>query len=229
MASLVLDAGTLRTAADAGFALTALYAVFLLVGALRGRGAAAPSGIAAWSAEMDAHEEYPAGHGERVAGFAVALAQHYDLPQATVDAIHEAGLLHDVGELEMGFIAQPGALTPDETTEVWQHPVIGERLLIEAGYPDAAAIVRHHHEHWDGTGYPDRLRGEAIPLPARLLAVADAYEAFCHDRPYRPGYGSAGAIEELKRRAGTSLDPQVVQIFLSLQDGDLPDPVSVEF
>jgi HD-GYP domain-containing protein (c-di-GMP phosphodiesterase class II) len=227
---VVIDAETLRAASYVGFALTVIYAGWLLVTVLRGRQAGdGPTGVMAWSRQMDDVEGYPPGHGERVAAYAVALGEKYGLDAETIDALHHAGLLHDVGELEMTFLAQPGALTADETTQLWQHPIIGEQLLREAGLETAAPIVRHHHERWDGTGYPDRLRGEAIPLPARILAVADAFEAFTHDRPYRPGFGPAGALEEIKRRAGTLLDPQVVAVFCQLQDADVPEPVSVEF
>jgi HD-GYP domain-containing protein (c-di-GMP phosphodiesterase class II) len=227
---VVLDASTLRAASYVGFALTALYAAWMLITIRRDRrGGDHATGVIAWSRQMDDVEGYPPGHGERVAAYAVALGDKYGLDPETVDALHHAGLLHDIGELEMTFLAQPGALTADETTQLWTHPLIGEQMLQEAGYEAAAAIVRHHHERWDGSGYPDRLRGEAIPLPARILAVADAYEAFCHDRPYRPGFGTDGALEEIKRRSGTLLDPQVVAVFCQLQDADAPDPVSVEF
>ncbi|MBC7542157.1 MAG: HD domain-containing protein [Candidatus Sericytochromatia bacterium] len=230
MPSLVLDAPTLRVASYVMFSGTVLYAAKVLVAALRGRsGTAATTGVLGWSAQMDEIEGYPPGHGERVAALAVAMAERYGLGQATADALHMAGLLHDVGELEMGFIAQPGALTAEETTLLWSHPIIGARMVAEAGYEAAGAIIRHHHERWDGTGYPDRLRGEAIPLPARILAVADVYEAFCHDRPYRPGVGADGALAELKRRAGTLLDPQVVQVFCTLQDGLAGDSPGGEF
>jgi HD-GYP domain-containing protein (c-di-GMP phosphodiesterase class II) len=227
---VVLDASILKAASYVGFALTVMYAGWLLVSTLRGRNDGdAASGLVGWSRQMDDVEGYPPGHGERVAAYAVAMGETYGLDAETIDALHHAGLLHDVGELEMTFLSQPGALTADETTMLWQHPGIGERLLQEAGLDAAAAIVRHHHERWDGTGYPDRLRGEAIPLPARILAVADAYEAFCHDRPYRPGFGTDGALEEVRRRSGTLLDPQVVAVFCQAQETASPEPVSVEF
>ena len=230
MPSLVLDAPTLRMASYVMFGGTLAYAASVVVSALRAqRGDAPATGVLGWSAQMDAVEGYPPGHGERVAAFAVAMADRYGLSQEVSDALHMAGLLHDVGELDMAFIAQQGALTAEETTTLWTHPVVGAQMVEEAGYPEAAAIIRHHHERWDGAGYPDRLRGEAIPLTARILAVADCYEAFCHDRPYRPGFGPDQALDEVKRRAGILLDPQVVQIFCALQDGAAPDPVSVEF
>ncbi len=227
---MVLDASILRAASYVGFAGTFAYAGWLVVDAVRGRagGGGDATGLVAWSRQMDDVEGYPPGHGERVAAHAVAIAERYSLDAATIDALHHAGLLHDIGELDMTFLAQPGALTPDETSQLWTHPALGEQWLQEAGYEAAAAIVRHHHERWDGSGYPDRLRGEAIPLPARILAVADTFEAFSHDRPYRPAFGPEGALEEIKRRAGAILDPQVVAVFCQGQELTA-DPVSVEF
>lgn len=227
---MVLDSAILKGASYVGFALTLAYAGWLLVSTLRGRDEGeAATGLVAWSRQMDDAEGYPPGHGERVAAHAVALGERYGLDAETLDALHHAGLLHDIGELDMTFLSQPGALTADETTLLWQHPGIGADWIAEQGLEAAAAIVRHHHERWDGSGYPDRLRGEAIPLPARILAVADAFEAFSHDRPYRPGYGPDGALDEVRRRAGTLLDPQVVAVFCQVQETADPEPVSVEF
>lgn len=229
--SLVLDGDTLRTISYLFFALSGLYAVYLAIRAWRDRQAGeAGSGLEAWSLQMDEAEGYPAGHGARVAAHALAIGERYGLEDETLEALRVAGLLHDIGQVGMGFVAQPGALTAEETTLLWEHPVIGEQWLVAQGYDEAGAMVRHHHERWDGGGYPDRLRGEAIPLPARILAVADAFEAFQHDRPYRQGFDAEVARDEIRRRAGTAYDPQVVQVFLSLQEEETDfQPAAVEF
>jgi HD-GYP domain-containing protein (c-di-GMP phosphodiesterase class II) len=115
------------------------------------------------------------------------------------------------------ILLKPGALTDEEWKEMRRHPVIGYNMLRSTSFLDPSLpIVRHHHERWDGTGYPDGLRGEAIPLPARLFAVVDAYDAITADRPYRRGAPHSAAIETILRDAGTHFDPHMAAAFAEM-------------
>ena len=128
-----------------------------------------------------------------------------------------AGLLHDIGKLavEDRILRKAGPLTPEEREAIKQHPVVGAAILGSAGsFAALVPAVRHHHERFDGTGYPDGLAGEAIPVEARILAVADAFDAMTSDRPYRPALARDVACERLIRGRGTQFDPGVVDTFL---------------
>jgi HD-GYP domain-containing protein (c-di-GMP phosphodiesterase class II) len=124
-----------------------------------------------------------------------------------------AGLLHDIGKIGVpdSILSKPGPLTADEWAQVRAHPEIGANLLTAPGLADVRAWILAHHERPDGTGYPFGLRGDAIPLEARILAVADAFEAIQADRSYRPGRPQAEAIAELRRCSGSQFDPEVVE------------------
>jgi len=138
------------------------------------------------------------------------------LPAADMDAIRFGGFLHDIGKIGVRdtVLLKPGRLTEEEFAEIHRHPEIGDaivrplRLLAKE-----REIIRFHHERFDGKGYPDGLRGEEIPVLARILAVADAYDAMTSNRPYRTRRTHAFALEELRRCAGTQFDPQVVSAF----------------
>ena len=129
-------------------------------------------------------------------------------------------MLHDLGKLAIpdAVLHKPGALDDAEWQEIRRHPEVGARILTHAGLSDVAAWVYAHHERLDGTGYPLGLAGEEIPLEARILAVADAYEAMIADRPYRAGMDAAAAIAELLACAGSQFDPAVVEAFLPTVD-----------
>lgn len=164
----------------------------------------------------DLRDAYTAGHSERVSGWVEAVARGLGCRDAEVRQIRWAALLHDIGKLGTpdAILRKPGRLTDAEFTEMRQHPAAGEKILtpVERMRP-VAKIVRHHHERWDGTGYPDGLRGDAIPLGARVLSVVDAYSAMVDERPYKSARPPAEAIEELQRCAGTHFDPRVVEVF----------------
>ena len=170
---------------------------------------------------MDEFESYAHPHATRVAALADALASHFRLSRADRSSIVFAALLHDLGEMTMNrdYIKRAGPLNEAERLDLQRHPVIGEQEAARAGGDRAVQLlVRWHQEWWDGSGYPDALRGEQIPLGARILRVADAYAALTDARPFRPAGTEGEARKHLTLWAGLEFDPQVVRAFLSLRD-----------
>ena len=155
-------------------------------------------------------------HSRRVARFAEVTARELGLPDHIVGRIRLAGLLHDIGksELPAEILEKPGPLTPDQWDRVREHPEAGARLLSHAIFDDVRGWVLGHHERVDGLGYPQGLAGAAIPIGARIIAVADAYEAMTSDRPYRRARNPEDAAEELRACAGSQFDAEVVEAFL---------------
>jgi len=166
---------------------------------------------------LDLRDPGTARHSRTVGVFARQTAVQLGLSADRVDRIHAAGVLHDLGKLGItdAILYKPGALDDSEWREIRRHPEIGARILEHAGLRDIATWVRAHHERVDGDGYPDRLRDEEIAVEARILAVADAYEAMIAERPYRAGMPVHDARRELERCAGTQFDPDVVDAFLA--------------
>ncbi|HEV3468149.1 MAG TPA: HD domain-containing phosphohydrolase [Pyrinomonadaceae bacterium] len=172
------------------------------------------------AAAVDEFEGYPHPHASRVARLADALAARFRLGRVDRASLVFAALLHDLGELAMkrDYVKRAGPLTDAERLDLQRHPVIGEQEAARAGADRAVQLlVRWHHEWWGGAGYPDALRGEQIPLPARILRVADAYAALTDERPYRPAVAEAEARQHLALWAGLEFDPRVVAAFLSLE------------
>lgn len=169
------------------------------------------------SARADAYEMAQEPYtAQYMAELALQIADHYELSDEEKEALHIAALLHDVGQIEqVDFIQEERALRHDEWRELENHPVWGYQLLKEMGpeYEKAALWVRWSHERWDGTGYPDGLVGEQIPVPARILSIVDAYCAMMQDRPHRSALSQEEAVQQLKREAGLKFDPQMVQLF----------------
>ncbi|MGH2968593.1 MAG: HD-GYP domain-containing protein, partial [Solirubrobacteraceae bacterium] len=151
-----------------------------------------------------------------VGAYARATAAALGLAPKRVERLHAAGVLHDLGKLGVAdaILHKPGAPDEPEWREIRRHPEIGARILEHAGLRDIAGWVRAHHERIDGRGYPHALSADEIPLEARILAVADAYEAMIADRPYRAGMAAEDARAELLRCAGTQFDREVVEAFL---------------
>jgi len=176
---------------------------------------------------LEAKDAYTRGHSERVARMARSLAEARGLPSTSAQMVAQAGLLHDLGKIGIpeAILKKPGPLTEAEWDLMRQHPVVGARIVAPLDFfADGVFIVRHHHERMDGSGYPDRLVGEAIPLGARIVAVADVYDALTSDRPYRPRLPSGRAIAELQAQAGRTLDGELVAAFCALVADGSPDP-----
>jgi HD-GYP domain-containing protein (c-di-GMP phosphodiesterase class II) len=168
-----------------------------------------------------AEEEDVAGHSDRVVRYALLLARKMNLPAADMDALAYVGPLHDLGKRAVPpeILNKPGALTAEEYALIKRHPEAGVEILLEAAVglsPAALALLRHHHERWDGGGYPDGLSGEQIPIIARALSVADAYDAMTMDRPYRKGLPHSEAMQRVCDNAGTQFDPEVVAAWQDL-------------
>src|SRR5919109_537978 len=155
------------------------------------------------------------------------MAPRLDLPAQEVDRLKVAALLHDVGKVAVPeeILEKPTALTSSEWRTVVQHPRIGQVILDQAAaLKDAAPIILHHHERYAGHGYPFGLRGNDIPLGARIVAIADAYDAMIHDRPYKRAISHDAAVAELRRHAGTQFDPDLVDLFADLFAHAPPQP-----
>jgi diguanylate cyclase (GGDEF)-like protein len=164
-----------------------------------------------------------------VAELAVAVGRELDMTGEELDEIARAAELHDVGKIAIPeeILHKPGPLNEEEWAFVKRHTVIGERILTAApALRPVARLVRSTHERYDGTGYPDRLKGEAIPLGSRIVAVCDAYEAMVGDRPYRKPLTPDEAVEELRRNAGSQFDPRVVEIFTRALGKRAPEPLA---
>ncbi len=179
---------------------------------------------------IDAKDTYTGGHGERLAELALAVGRAMGLSPAELEDLRWAALLHDVGKIGVpdAILQKPGPLAPEEWAIMRRHPITGAEIL--APIPRlqrVAAIVRAHHERWDGKGYPDGLVGEAIPLEARILAVVDAYSAITDERIYKRARSHEEALAELRRCAGSQFDPRVVEVFLRLMEKqEVPTTVS---
>jgi HD-GYP domain-containing protein (c-di-GMP phosphodiesterase class II) len=162
-------------------------------------------------------DPYTGKHSEDVAVIARKIGRELGLAEDEVEQIEAAARVHDIGKISIpdSVLLKPGKLTDEEWEAIKQHPVIGADLLsgLEI-YEGSIDIIRHHHEHWDGSGYPDGLKGEQIPLGARIVAVADVYNALTTDRPYRKAYSKTEALEIIRDMSGKELDPQLVEIFL---------------
>jgi putative nucleotidyltransferase with HDIG domain len=171
---------------------------------------------------LEARDPYTRGHTERVTRLAKALARKMGLSEEELFTIEIGALLHDVGKIGVpdAILRKPGILDPDETLEIREHPSKGTQILSNISYLEAAIpCVLHHHERYDGKGYPERIAGEAIPLPGRIISVADAFDAMTSDRPYRRRRTPARALAELIRHSGRQFDPAVVAAFQELWDG----------
>jgi putative nucleotidyltransferase with HDIG domain len=168
---------------------------------------------------LEAKDPYTRGHSTRVAALAGDLALRISLPRLATETIAQAALLHDLGKIGVpeSILRKGGALTEEEWDIMRRHPVTGAQIVAPLEFfDDGAIIVRHHHERLDGSGYPDGLRGEAIPLGARIVAVADVYDALTSRRPYRARLTHAEAIQVLLREGGRTLDERLVGLFVDM-------------
>ena len=180
------------------------------------------SPLASFSAALEARDPSLKGHSRRVTGFAEALARLLGWRPAELEALRLGGSLHDVGKVavDAGILRKPGRLTPAELAHIRMHPVAGARLI--GGIVDllpALPYVLHHHERWDGAGYPDGMAAGKIPVGARLLGVADAFDAMTSHRPYRRALTVERALAEVRRCAGTQFDPELALAFVEGWEG----------
>lgn len=175
--------------------------------------------IQALAAAVDAKDPYTQGHSRRVAEYASDLARRLGLSKADIDLIYITGTLHDVGKIGVpdSVLKKPGRLDEEERAVMETHPALGE-VIVRKVPALAAALpgVRHHHERWDGNGYPDKLAGEEIPFLGRILAVADTFDAMASDRPYRAGMAVMIALDEIERNAGVQFDPRLASAFVAM-------------
>lgn len=176
--------------------------------------------VRALAAALELRDDQTGEHAERVTALAMRLA-HEVAPELTADPELEFGfLLHDLGKIGIpdAILLKPGRLTEKEMEEMRYHPILGERIVARIPYLSGIArqVVAAHHERWDGSGYPRRLAGERIPLPARIFALADAFDAMTSDRPYRQALPFDAAIAEIEYGSGNQFDPALAQTFLVL-------------
>lgn len=171
---------------------------------------------------VETRDGYTGGHVERVTLYAVSTGAALGLPDETLRSLAVAGLLHDVGKIGIPdhVLTKPGRLTDEELAVMRRHPMIGAEILEQSTFlTDAVPGVMHHHERWDGEGYPGRLQRDSISLEGRILAVVDAFDAMVTTRPYRERCHTEAAVEELRRCSGSQFDPQVVDAFLEAMRG----------
>ena len=175
--------------------------------------------IRALVSALELKDSHTRGHSESVTRYAVALAKKLKLFPQEIESIEVAAILHDVGKIgvQESILNKPGKLNDEEWKEMKRHPEFSYKILKEVNFPwEIKPVIYAHHERYNGKGYPARLKGEKIPLGARILAVADTFAAMTSDRAYRKGLSKEMAIEELKRVAGTQLDPELVKVFVEM-------------
>lgn len=172
---------------------------------------------------IEAKDPYTEGHCQRLAEYAARLGLLLGFDAAHLAELRMAAILHDVGKIAIpeAILGKPGPLTTEEYLTLQQHPVVGESIC----YPLRSArallpIIRHHHERWDGNGYPDGLAGFAIPRDARIIAIVDAFDAMTSDRPYRSGMAVAKALSILRRNDGPQWDPELLDTFIAMIEAD---------
>ena len=168
------------------------------------------------AAAVEAKDSFTERHTQRVGESARRIGELMKLPEADLDALYRGGIIHDIGKIGIpdSILLKPGPLEVEEQVSMHAHPIIGESIVrpLRSG-TSLLPIIRHHHERFDGRGYPDRLRGAQIPQLARIVSVCDAYDALVNDRPYRPGLAAEEAMAILRGGAGTQWDPEVVSLF----------------
>ncbi len=181
--------------------------------------------IQALAAAIDAKDPYTKGHSERVTNYAVAVAKQMNLSEKDVQNIFYAAILHDIGKIgiDESILKKPGPLTTSEFKEIKKHTEIGATILASIPFlEEVVPIVLHHHEYYNGEGYPKGLYQQEIPIGARIISIVDAFDAITTDRPYRNGYNRLRALDDLARGTGKQFDPRIVAIFSKMvEEGDL--------
>jgi putative nucleotidyltransferase with HDIG domain len=173
--------------------------------------------IGALAAAVDAKDPYTYGHSNEVTEHTLAIAEELHVSEAETETLRIAALLHDIGKIgiDSSILNKPGKLTAEEFEAIRSHPDIAANILGSLEFlRDVVPLVHHHHEYWDGSGYPTGLSGESIPRGARIISVADAYNAMTSDRPYRAALSREEAVLELHSNAGSQFDPEIVTAFV---------------
>jgi HD-GYP domain-containing protein (c-di-GMP phosphodiesterase class II) len=188
--------------------------------------------ILALSKTLDSRDTYTSNHSQNVAWYATEIAKKMKLPKNVCEAIYKGGLLHDIGKIGIpeNILMKDGKLTSNEYTIVKEHPVIGHGIIehiADFAKNSLLDIVLHHHERFDGKGYPNGLNGHEIPLAARIMAIADTFDAMTTKRIYRNEIDLDTTLKEIKKSRGTQFDPEIVDVFLSLFKND-KDKVKIE-
>lgn len=168
---------------------------------------------------VDAKDHYTFGHSERVTMYVVKMAEEMKLSPELKKLAEAAAIIHDIGKIGIKeeILLKPGRLTEQEFEEIKKHPVIGRDMVKPMEFlSELAPLVYYHHQHYDGGGYPDKAKGIQIPLVARMITIADSFDAMVSDRPYRNGLAAETAIKELKRCSGTQFDPDLLTVFLKI-------------
>jgi HD-GYP domain-containing protein (c-di-GMP phosphodiesterase class II) len=188
--------------------------------------------VAALAAALELRDDETGSHARRVTELAHELARAVDPALSADRELRYGFLLHDIGKIGIpdAILLKPGSLTPAEQEQLHLHPVLGEQLVAALPHLQGVAreVIAYHHERWDGSGYPWGLRGTQIPLPARIFAVADAFDAITSDRPYKPALPAEAALAEIERQAGRQFDPAVVDALLTLMRRRSPASVAWE-
>jgi len=175
--------------------------------------------IEALSKSLDAKDTYTSGHSSRVKDYSLRLAHFMKLTDKQIQNIEKAALLHDIGKIGIddSILRKPSGLTNDEYNEIKMHPVIGADILENINFlKEISKIIRHHHERYDGRGYPNGLKGDEISIEAAILAIADVYDAMTSNRPYRNSLDTQTALDEIRVNSGTQFNPQVTNAFLEM-------------
>jgi putative nucleotidyltransferase with HDIG domain len=216
---LPLEPIALRTLATVGAQIALLAENLRLVDDLR---TTFDSSIEAIASAVEARDGYTESHCRRLAVFSVSMAERLRLGAEEVEAIRLGALLHDVGKIGVRdeVLLKPGRLTPDERVEMEKHAARGHRIVlpIHGVHETTLSCVRHHHERWDGSGYPDGLAGNQIPIGARIVSIVDVWDALSTSRPYKPAFEQASVREILTKSRGTQFDPELVDLFLDVLD-----------
>jgi putative two-component system response regulator len=166
---------------------------------------------------IDAKDPYTRGHSERVGRMSLSIANHLDFAEGRLEVLQYGALLHDIGKIGIKdeVLQKPGPLSAGEYQYIQEHPLIGAKIVEEIDFfKDKIPMIRHHHEHFDGSGYPDGLIGEAIPLEARIITVPDAFDAMASLRPHRKALPLQDILVELEKGKGRQFDPKILEIFL---------------